>query len=356
MIKRTLLSVGLFGLLALLMYCNDEKGPTSAGPKDSDRDTVEIEDPDQDTTENKDPDQDTVENEDPLDPQDPKDSTQIYGGFVLSLVAPDGITATYAQLQGNLKDGPAIYPIVWDEAEAIGNCRLMKPRIPFCENDCGTALCVEDDSCQYEPSPVYAGKIEVSGLKTTGSSGTFIMDTIRSNYQLPSGVSLSFPPFEEGDMVNLTIKGNSTIPSFTMSAMGIKPLVVYNDTISIIDGEPIVLKWEPPSNPGNSTISIKIDISHHGGTKGIIECECPDNGSVEIPAVLLGKLKALGMAGFPKIEITRRATGTSSTTNAKIMLESTVTKLVHIPGLISCWGDSEDECPDGQVCEDFRCK
>ena len=106
---------------------------------------------------------------------------------------------------------------------------------------------------------------------------------------------------------------------------------------------------------GKSAISVRVDISHHGGIKGAIECEGPDNGSLEIAATLVDKLKALGVSGFPKIDISRKATGTHPDVHVDLTIESTVEKSLTIPGIISCTGD--DECPTGQTCkQDLKCQ
>jgi hypothetical protein len=98
-----------------------------------------------------------------------------------------------------------------------------------------------------------------------------------------------------------------------------------------------------------------INLSYHGGTKGKIECDCEDNGSLVIPASLLDQLKALGISGFPKIEIARRSIGTNAAAHADIVIESKVIKMLKVPGLVSCNGD--EECPSGQSCQgDLRCQ
>jgi hypothetical protein len=92
-----------------------------------------------------------------------------------------------------------------------------------------------------------------------------------------------------------------------------------------------------------------------GDPAGKIECDCEDNGSLTIPASMLDKLKTYGISGFPKLEIARYAIDVNAFSNAKIVLESRVTMMLDIPGVISCNGD--DECPEGQTCgTDFRCQ
>src|SRR5690606_38456471 len=142
---------------------------------------------------------------------------------------------------------------------------------------------------------------------------------------------------------------------FTVSAKGIPPLVLLNDSISLEDGKPVDLRWTPPAQPGNSRISVDVDISHHGGSRGMIECEGPDNGAMIIAGALVDQLKALGISGFPKMEISRQAVGVHPEFEVELVLESRVTKYIGIPGLISC--SDHLDCPDGQTCaDDMQCK
>lgn len=278
-----------------------------------------------------------------------------YGTFLIEFMGTDGV-AEYTQLSGIMKDGPTPTPTSFKVSAVASGCTLLVPVVPFCETPCTDGMCVQGDSCMREPDAIYAGSATLTGIKTTDGAATIQLDTTQKAYLLPNGVSMAFPPFAEGDPIRLTLAGSPAVPVCTLSTKGITPLVLRNDTIALIDGQPIKLSWAPPAQPGTSTISILIDISHHGGLKGLITGECADNGSFEIPATLLSKLKALGTAGFPKIEVTRKAIGKSSATKATLTLESKVTKILHIPGLISCFGDTEGECPDGQTCQQLKCQ
>ena len=123
----------------------------------------------------------------------------------------------------------------------------------------------------------------------------------------------------------------------------------------MLDGQPIDLRWTPPTVTGISTIFVLIDISYHGGTNAKIECECDDNGSLRVPAKLLDSLKTFGISGYPKLEISRLAISTDTTAKAKVVVESKVVKMLQIPGVISC--NVNEDCPEGQYCApDQRCR
>ena len=194
----------------------------------------------------------------------------------------------------------------------------------------------------------------VTGLKTTDGVTSFTIDPLSNNYRL-IGLTLQFPPAQEGGLITVSAAGGGTVPAFEMSVKAIKPLVVLNDSIPCGDGQDINLRWEVASDPSQSTIHYLVDVSHHGGIKGKIEGTCPDNGAFTIPATLLDQLKSFGIFGYPKIEVTRQASGINATVKAKIVMESKVTLLLSIPGYYSCMDDTE--CPNGMTCGDgFLCR
>ena len=179
----------------------------------------------------------------------------------------------------------------------------------------------------------------MKGIKTKDGTSTFTMDPVGGNYQ-PIGIVLDYPPCAEGETVTVSAPGGTSSKAISVSGRGISQLVVLNDSIVLEDGKSITVQWTPPAtNAANTRIFIMMDISHHGGTKGKIEVECADNGSVTIPGTLIDQLKALGYFGFPKMEVTRRAVARDTATNVELVFESKVVKYLQIPGLISCNGD-----------------
>ena len=295
-----------------------------------------------------------VNQEDPADDKPVVTDTlkESFGAVTITL---DDYTSVTSFL-GRINDGPTPSNLVWEEIDAAGDCKLYKPVVPFCSEGCGSSgACVADDSCQPYPKGVSVGTMTVTGLKTSNGTSSFTVDPLSNNYQL-IGVNLQFPPAEEGELITISAAGGEAVPAFEMSVKAIKPLVLLNDSIPCGDGQDIDLRWETPADPSQSIIHYLVDVSHHGGIKGKIEGTCPDNGSFTIPATLLDQLKSYGVFGYPKIEVTRRATGINATVKAKVVMESKVTMILSIPGIYSCMDDND--CPNGMTCggEGFLCE
>ncbi len=116
------------------------------------------------------------------------------------------------------------------------------------------------------------------------------------------------------------------------------------------------MTWTPPAAGAASKIALKLDISHHGGSKGKIECEVADSGSLTLSAAMMTRLLDLGAAGFPTVEVTRQATTHALATSGRVelMISSQVERPVTVPGVRSC---TEDEnCVAPETCQsDLTC-
>jgi hypothetical protein len=288
----------------------------------------------------------------PADIVEPPPQTESFGTFLVQINGDIMDDPKITTVKGVINDGPVPPIMVFEKSDSTGPCALYKTRIPFCDPPCGSnAACVEDDSCQPYPQVVDAGLVTVNGMKIANAKTPFTMEYIAGNYQSPT---LDMPPCAEGDTVTFAIEGKGSIPACTLTTKAIKPLKVLTDTFPCVDGQPLEVRWEPPDVPGISSIYVLIDISYHGTTKGKIECNCEDNGSLTVAASLLDKLKTYGISGFPKIEIYRRSTSVSAAAKVKVVFESKVVRFLSIPGIISCNGDAQ--CPPGQHCgADQRC-
>lgn len=291
------------------------------------------------------------------------DSKVLVGTFEVRLVPPVPATKDspavpgYTAVTGRISSGPTPQLIVWEDVATQGGCTLRKPRVPFCNTPCaGGSACVENDRCQAYPSARTVGKVKLTGVKTTMGASEFTMEPIANNYQIPAGVQCPYPAFSEGDSISLSTEGGAFSP-FSMTSTGIKPFALVNDTISIDPDQAVRLTWAAASAAAKSKIHVKLDISHHGGTKGVLECDGEDNGALDLPGPLLTQLLNLGVAGYPTIVVTRSATGSAVIAPGRVDLSvvSEVEKAVQIKGIVSCTDDVE--CPMGQKCQaDLTCK
>lgn len=281
------------------------------------------------------------------------------GEFSLQLVAPapdfqGGVTPGFTSLLGKVYRDVLPESLIWEKQTEANGCTLYTPRIPFCDPACGVAICVENDVCRASPASLNVGRVTVSGIKTEAGQTSFTVDPIRNNYLTPGTVRLPFPAFNEGDTIDVTAAGGDLAP-FKLSASGIAPLkMAGSGSYPLETGKPLELKWLPPTGNAVSRVQVKLDISHHGGTKGKIECDVPDNGALAIPAELVDQLRDLGVAGFPTVMVTRSSVGSTMTSGGRVDLRiySYVESPVEIPGVISCSEDSE--CRRGAVCRDDR--
>jgi hypothetical protein len=290
------------------------------------------------------------------DPPVVNNGKPVYGTMKVDLKVPAPFAQAYTSVLGTFYNGESPSAVAWEKKTVSGACTLYTPKKPFCPTPCGSgSLCVADNTCKSEATLLSVGKITVTGFKTKAGGQTItLVPPSSKNYQVSITDTLLYPPFAEGDDLSFAAEGDTEAGAFTLTGKGIKPLKLHSDSITLADGQPVILNWEGAASPTASQIEVEVDISHHGGSKGKISCVTPDNGTLAITADLVTELKALGMSGFPKIDVSRRAVTKHATMQARLVLESSDTRQVNIPGLISC--DSDENCPNGQDCkDDMKC-
>jgi hypothetical protein len=198
---------------------------------------------------------------------------------------------------------------------------------------------VSDDQCVPYPAAQDVGPITVSGLDLASDPTT--LEPFAPSYFYQSD-ELAYPPCRERSLLHLESS------AFTAEATCIAPLVVDSDAhISVRDGEPVTLAWQPAASE-DSRISILLDVSHHGGKRGDILCDVPDSGGYTIPHNMVSALLDMGLAGFPSVILTRRFTGTTTLPNVAFIVVSSVERSVDT-GVHSCLRD--EDCPNGQTCD-----
>jgi hypothetical protein len=237
-----------------------------------------------------------------------------------------------------------------------GDCQLLIPRAPFCPSSCGgSAVCVEDGVCQPYPTACSVGTVHVKGVKTVSGETELTIDPIANAYQPKAAVKLPFPAFAEGDRIRVQASGGDLEP-FTLEVRGIAPLALSAEEFHLASDQPMAVTWTPAEEGDTSRIQLKLDISHHGGSKGMIVCDVEDRGELQLGAALDTALIDLGFAGFPTLILSRVAATSASLHAGRVDLtiESKVERSAAINGLSSCTGNAD--CPRGESCQsDLTC-
>lgn len=254
-------------------------------------------------------------------------------------------------VQGKVKDGPDAANLVWDTDSTVEDCNLQLPRVPSCLTACsGSDVCVEDETCRTPPSSVSVGDVLVEGVRHGGSTEAVKLRSIVKNYQTPADVTWDSPPFAPGDPIELTASG-ADVAAFEIAAAGVSPIVVTSEPPDLSSGSPIELRWEPESDAVETRVDVRIDISHHGGTRGLIECSTADDGELTIDGALVQGLMNQGISGFPNIRITRSNVGAAQTALGVVELKvnSIIQQDITIDGLASC--NTDEECSGDTKCD-----
>lgn len=283
------------------------------------------------------------------------DANTRVGTFEIELVAPTADTPGRTTVVGVVYDGPTPENIIWETSMTSGDCTLLTPRVPFCATPCGSgAACVEDNTCAPYPTKQGVGTVHVGGMMLTsgGNGDGFDMTPIADSYTPPGSVQIAYPGFAEGDDVSIDASGTAFACAFGITGRGIPPLIVTTNQPALAQSTALDLAWTAPANTAAADVTIKLDISHHGGSKGKIECTTPDDGQLSIGAALVDGLLALGAAGYPTIILSRDDVASTliSAGRVDLVLRSEIELPIVVPGVTSCTEDTQ--CPKGQTCRD----
>lgn len=289
------------------------------------------------------------------------DPDTLVGAFAVQLVAavpemgPTPARPGYTSVLGTIYDLPQPSPVLFRVAATDGPCQLLVPDPPFCTTPCGTtAVCVAPDTCQPYATRQSVGTVHARGISTTTGATEFAMEPVVNNYQPPLDITLAYPGFAEGTTIELAADGSEFTGGFTLAATGIDELALAPGEIALEPDQPEIVIWTAGS--GAATVHVKLDISHHGGTNGKIECDGPDSGSLTITAPLMTQLLELGAAGFPTIIVSRQVTGSTviGAGRVDLYISSDVERAVTVPGIESC--NDNDDCTPPETCQsDLTC-
>lgn len=271
----------------------------------------------------------------------------LQGNILVELIPALSGAAAFTKLIGTVFDGPSPPSMVTKVDTEMGGCQLMVPVAVFCSPSCSNGVCTSENMCTPYPNPQNVGQLHVTGLGPT----EVVIDPIEPRFNYQPTMTLPNPSCAEGGLVKVTSD------KFSVEGKCVAPLNLLSpEPIPVKTGQVVSLSWTPPGVADITRIKIKLEIAHHGGAKGHIDCDVPDTGSFDIPEPLVTKLVSLGLAGFPTVVVNRVSTASADKeSEVKLTIASGVERAVDT-GVISCSSD-DSQCPMGQTCQpDLRCK
>jgi hypothetical protein len=281
---------------------------------------------------------------------------EVVGSFQVQVVADDeDPTSGGTSVIGKVSDGPSPSAVIWTVTTEDGDCHVAVPSVPFCSEGCPSEVCVADDVCQAYPTGHAVGEVTLSGVNLAGGGSEIVLKEVAKAYQPPAGTSFAYPPFAEGDAIALQASGGD-YSAFELGATGVAPITLSSTDFELDEGKALELTWNAAADPKASQVHIKLDISHHGGARGMIECDTDDSGAITISAELITELIGLGVAGFPSVILTRTVKDSAQIEVGlvELVISSKVERLVTVAGVESCTEDAD--CPDGGTCQaDLTC-
>jgi hypothetical protein len=281
----------------------------------------------------------------------------LLGTFAVQLVAPrvenDGTTTPgYTSVLGKVYDGVNPEAVIWDTTMTDGGCRLQVPRVPFCSPSCGSNMvCVDTNTCASYPTSQSVGSVRVEGLHTSSGATGVDLIAVANAYQAPASAGLSYPGFAAGDKLELTASGSAFSGAFSITTSGVTQLALdHADSLALAASTALALGWT--AGASDAQIHIALDISHHGGSKGKIECDAADRGALTLSSAMVDQLLSLGVAGFPTIVVTRSVTGHAAVADGHVDLvaSSQLEVSIGVPGVKSCVDDTQ--CTPPATCQD----
>lgn len=266
--------------------------------------------------------------------------TGTVGSFSVVLNPAIDETGPYTSVFGTVYGGP--YPTDVIETAVADNdvCTVYKFSRHTCTGCATSQTCTDTDVCTDKPSLVSVGEVTLTGV----GASQVKLSAVNNNYQYAG--DLTYPGFAEGDDITLAAAGGH-YPAFDVTAQGVAPVELSEDTYALSSGSPLTLEWT--AGDGTADVEVELNLSKHGGSAGYLKCAVDDSGSLTIPADLITALVDLGVAGFPQLTVRRSSHAEAQVGSAAVALHvvALAVPTLEVEGVCSCFNASEcGSCAD----------
>jgi hypothetical protein len=274
------------------------------------------------------------------------------GAFAVELVkrVVVGREASFTSVVGKLYEAPQPDVLTWEVLQSgASGCVLSRPVVPFCSEGCAAgSACAGTGECVPYPAARDIGVVQAHGL----GDSDFKLRFVGGAYQVPAEVQLDNPPCVEDDSFELSA-AKLTLVGHCIASLAVQTA----EPVQVVLDAPLSLSWQPALSVARSHVVVTLDVSHHGGLKGKLECTHADDGQLQISRELLRALIDLGTAGFPALTMRRVSRTSAQLDGGPVALEvsSAVTLSLKLPGVTSC--TRSQDCAAGQTCAaDLTCR
>ncbi len=255
-------------------------------------------------------------------------------------------TAHYSYVTGSSLD--TVVPVnVYQPVVTEGECTLLQRQNPFCDPPCqASETCGFDDECMPYPTTQDLGVVTVQGLVVPVSMEPVTPGNTYFDTTLPN------PPWEPGAQLTLATGGGIFDP-VTLHGVAPQDLSASSVTWEIVQGEPMAVIWDPPTDQAGTAVRITLNVDLHGITPALLECWFDDDGQGEVPADLLDQFLSLGVTGFPEGSFARVTADQTPVGDGGCLDFWTQVQLVpalSVDGYTPCTRD--EDCPEGMECNE----
>ncbi len=233
---------------------------------------------------------------------------------------------------------------VRQEEMAMGDCKLMRKRFPFCDPSCqSNEACTFSGECIAFPVRQDLGEICVAGL-----SESYVLTAESPGFHY-FNTQIAHPAFSGGERVELRSTGGR-YGDINLLGVGVTKMVASDSQWNIVEDQDMSVSWATSSANSHASVKLSINIDQHGSSPLLLECEFPDSGNATIPAPLLKALLSSGISGFPNGKIERRSADSIAVEGGCIefVVRSPQSVDVRVAGHTPC--TRPEQCPTGQTC------
>jgi hypothetical protein len=201
-----------------------------------------------------------------------------------------GVNRNGGTFSGVYWDGPD--PGLLDSVLEEDGCAFYRYVPRECDPPCDPPLaCAFDETCR--PWPQY---LSVGTISVTGTDPPLEIEPTEFNSYYTTEVYEDL--FGPGDALTVSAAGSFDVGPFSVTVAGVPLLEPYEQTVTMVEGEPLVISWTPADGPDDAVVRVHLDNDHHG-VAAYAECEVPSaEGQILVPESIVEKMIEAGGSGI----------------------------------------------------------